>query len=500
MNLFSSIILLFTGLLTSPPTLMAQPKTVKPAWYLQSFDKSRGDSAILGHGVTAMKRRAQPLWRTKATTIAIIGEGIRLNHPQLKGHEWINTKEIPNDRIDNDRNGYVDDIVGWNFVGNKKAQSEYLIASFELGQFFLSHSIELQLPRSPGVLLACDASEFVRLDDYYQQLSEQRPLNPTEQQYSLFVHKQVRQRCVHDEMKASCHCQIAMAQLDRKRLVQDRADLFWETGYGNNNPVTQGQDTHLALIMAGHGTLINPPGPLNLEPVKFMSLRIVGTSGDYRDKDLANALNYAHRMGADLVILAAGKYAGANPKEITGFLTHLRQEGLVVLQAAGDTADEQKIGHYHPLKENNNLIRVGAHGPSKKEGALLYYKSNYGAQSVDLLGAGVSIAAPCADLKNWGACRYSGTKVATATLAAELVLLSWLMNKPWDLLPPILISPSDRTPMQKAYTALQSGMSWSPEVKTNIKKVGEVKQKTLKELVAHPGLINLLDSAKQIVN
>ncbi len=50
--------------------------------------------------------------------IAVIDSGIDLTHLDLKANIWINTGEIPGNKIDDDHNGYIDDVYGWNFVGN----------------------------------------------------------------------------------------------------------------------------------------------------------------------------------------------------------------------------------------------------------------------------------------------------------------------------------------------------------------------------------------------
>jgi len=56
--------------------------------------------------------------RSPSLTIAVIDSGIDINHPDLKDNIWINTKEIPNNNIDDDRNGFIDDVYGWDFVNN----------------------------------------------------------------------------------------------------------------------------------------------------------------------------------------------------------------------------------------------------------------------------------------------------------------------------------------------------------------------------------------------
>jgi hypothetical protein len=48
---------------------------------------------------------------------------VDIEHEDLQGKIWVNTKEIPNNKIDDDQNGYIDDIHGWNFLGNSKGEN-----------------------------------------------------------------------------------------------------------------------------------------------------------------------------------------------------------------------------------------------------------------------------------------------------------------------------------------------------------------------------------------
>lgn len=56
--------------------------------------------------------------------IAVIDSGIDLNHPDLKANIWINKGEIPGNRIDDDHNGYIDDVYGWNFISDNNNISD----------------------------------------------------------------------------------------------------------------------------------------------------------------------------------------------------------------------------------------------------------------------------------------------------------------------------------------------------------------------------------------
>ncbi len=65
--------------------------------------------------------------------VAVIDSGVDINHPDLTNKIWLNKGEIPNNNIDDDQNGYIDDIAGWNFLGNKKAMAHFKVRGVNSG-------------------------------------------------------------------------------------------------------------------------------------------------------------------------------------------------------------------------------------------------------------------------------------------------------------------------------------------------------------------------------
>ena len=84
---------------------------------------NRGNTNI----ATSIKKGAdinvESVWKTLVTgdpdiIVAVVDEGVKYTHPDLRANMWMNTKEIAGDGIDNDGNGYVDDVYGYNFIDN----------------------------------------------------------------------------------------------------------------------------------------------------------------------------------------------------------------------------------------------------------------------------------------------------------------------------------------------------------------------------------------------
>jgi len=75
-----------------------------------------------GHQWYLKRTNALQAWdkvkQTDKVVVAVIDSGVQINHPDLKNNIWINPREIPGNNKDDDNNGYIDDVNGWDFVNN----------------------------------------------------------------------------------------------------------------------------------------------------------------------------------------------------------------------------------------------------------------------------------------------------------------------------------------------------------------------------------------------
>src|SRR5882724_5820366 len=108
-------------LVTVQASIAQQDKKTKPGdvpkgWHLLDREKDGYYGISLNKAYEFIKSKNL---KGKTVVVAIIDSGIDTTHEDLKDVLWVNPKEIPGNGIDDDKNGYVDDIHGWNFLGGK---------------------------------------------------------------------------------------------------------------------------------------------------------------------------------------------------------------------------------------------------------------------------------------------------------------------------------------------------------------------------------------------
>ena len=431
-------------------------------------------------GISADRAYRELLAGRTATPVlvAVIDSGIDSTHEDLKPILWRSPREIAGNGLDDDHNGYADDLRGWNYLGGKNGQNigvetleqtriyRQYRAQFEgqkrksLAPADQARFDEYQLAKASYEKdLAADTKRFAELTEAYasnaasfngvkgklnvtvldtavlRQAMRTRPDVPSAA--SLYAYLRRANTGSTDESLKSLNDAIKhyRDRLDkslnvdydpRPLVVGDNPADLAETAYGN--PDTQGPNashgTHCAGIIAGlRGNGRGADGVAG-PTVRIMSVRST-PSGDERDKDVANSIRYAVDNGAQIISMSFGKEFSPDKAVVDAAMQYADQKGVLLVHAAGnsslDTDTERNFpsARYLNGQAIPNLLTVGA--SSRYNTAELPAEfSNYGQQTVDLFAPGVDIysSTPANTYAT-----YSGTSMAGPVVAGVAAVL-----------------------------------------------------------------------------
>jgi hypothetical protein len=419
-----------------PPPDSAAPVGAPERWWYESALNAGvpGASIDAAHALLAGRSPAREV------VVAIIDGGVDTTHEDLDGVLWTNPRETAGNRADDDRNGYVDDVNGWNFIGGADGQSVNH-DTFELTRL---HAACIGAPAagpqpSPGPercpAIAADyqrevqeTTEQVSMVDQIQQIY---PLivqalrgaigaEPTRENVAALqpANGQIAQA-------RQIYLDLAAAGLDQETLAEQGEAIRGLLQYGLDtsfNPRGIVGDDHtntsersygnadVAGPDAGHGTAVasvvgaergNNLGIQGIaDGVRIMSVRTV-PNGDERDKDVANAIRYAVDNGAHIINMSFGKAYSPQKAAVDEAVRYANQRGVLMVHAAGNDGEDLSMSPSYPTRDYDGggtaslWIEVGASN-WESPGELAAPFSNYGAMEVDLFAPGVSImsAAP----------------------------------------------------------------------------------------------------------
>jgi subtilisin family serine protease len=404
----------------------------------------------------------------RTVLVAIIDNGIDTAHVDLKANLWTNPKEVGGNKKDDDNNGFVDDLHGWNFIGGADGQDVHF-DTFEVTRQYAACHGGAAAGGQPAIT---DAARCKDIDAAYQK--QKTDISGTVDNYRQVsnIYKQVipilksasgapneplttervrtisastpqvaaaRQAYLNfalqgatpsaiEEGLTSLEGQLKYAlnpDFNPRTIVGDKYTDPSERRYGNGDVMGPEalHGTHVAGIIGavrGNGVGVDGIAPA----VKFMMLRAV-PDGDERDKDIANAIRYAADNGAQIISMSFGKAYSPYKATVDDAVKYADSKGVLMVHAAGnDGADLSKTKSYptpaylgggHPA----NWIEVGA--SSWKGGdSLAASFSNYGAQQVDVFAPGVDILST---VPNNDYARESGTSMAAPVVSGLAALL-----------------------------------------------------------------------------
>ena len=400
-------------------------------------------------GMSVDKAYAELIPNLKGTNVivAVIDSGIDIEHEDLKNVIWINRGEIPNNGIDDDKNGFIDDVHGWNFLGdivgenleftrivrrydgkfNGKDVAE--ISEVDMETFVLYQKAKAEQNKN------YDETEANR-DRYTQMLKQVTDANnqiskklgkedytaeelaaiidpDDDEQKNIAVLTQmlsyggsipefmVRLNGGIDYYDGRMKNHFNMDTGFRGILNDNPYDIT-DTSYGNNDvdgPNPKKEDalhgTHVAgIIAAQRGNGIGMDGVA--QNVEIMVVRAV-PDGDEYDKDVALAIRYAVDNGAKVINTSFGKGYSQNPEWVWDAIKYAGKKDVLIVNAAGNDGVDLDITTSYPNDQNgtgaemsDNFITIGALNYKYGEEMVATF-SNYGATSVDLFSPGVKI-------------------------------------------------------------------------------------------------------------
>jgi cell wall-associated protease len=374
-------------------------------WQLMDLTKD----SVYGASVTKAYDELLAGKKSHTVIVAVIDAGIDTAHEDLKGHVWTNTKEIAGNGIDDDHNGYVDDVHGWNFLGGKDGrniESESLEAYRE---YYRLHAVYGDVTDSTQ--LSADKKEEYRewlgllerhTEDSVkaaQTIAGMQPvlslLKNIDSTWQIQLHKDsvtigdIKAALISDSSAttpADSLGKIAVAFCERRNIPDDypleqlldggrkyyeaqqktlqsfsvdpnaaRRDIVGDDfnnindkNYGNPNvdAGTPTHGTHVAGIIAA--TRNNKIGMDGIDDnVIIMPVRAV-PDGDERDKDIALAIRYAVDNGAKIISMSFGKPYSPGKSWVDDAVKYAAKKDVLLVHAAGNDGEDIDTTNDYP--------------------------------------------------------------------------------------------------------------------------------------------------------
>jgi len=356
--------------------------------------------------------------KSETVVVAVIDSGVDIEHEDLQGKIWVNPKEIPGNKIDDDNNGYVDDVHGWNFLGNASGENQ------ENSRLEKTRIYAKLKNKYDGVDPASlfDETEFFMYSNAKSEV--EGDLADLEQYKEGLANGQFdaeTKKYIEDQLNYKLNIYY-----DDRSLIGDNPDDFSDVHYGNND--VEGPEalhgTHVSGIIAairGNGK----GGDGVAENVKIMSVRAV-PNGDEQDKDVALAIRYAVDNGAQVINMSFGKDFSPHQYEVYQAMLYADTNGVLMIHAAGNDAKDVDVEPNFPTSRFDfqdepffNLLTIGASTKESGEGRVASF-SNFGRTSVDVFAPGLEIynSVPQSAYMN-----LQGTSMAAPMVAGAAAIL-----------------------------------------------------------------------------
>lgn len=504
-------------------------------WHLKDSKKDGFQGISLDQAYEFVKSKNN---KSKTVIVAVIDSGIDTTHEDLKPILWRNKDEIAGNGIDDDKNGYVDDVNGWNFIGGKDGRN-VKTDSYEMARVYHKYKNKFLQVEDPSTL----SEEDKKLYKMWLRSAEQVSGDPKEQLNFMLIKNAYNEALAGDSImqkllgkkeyigsdveaytptdadgtkakrKVLTLYHGLGIDLDRKNneilsdigeyvsgqerkleaaekaprdyrgeIVKDNYYDFNDRFYGNSDVManTPFHGTHVSGIIAAVRN--NKKGMNGIaDNVRIMTIRAV-PDGDEHDKDIALGIRYAVDNGAQIINMSFGKGFSPEKKWVDEAVKYAEEHDVLLVHAAGnDAANIDEVENYpQPVFEADgyrapNWITVGASG-DPIEGGYTAEFSNYGKTEVDVFAPGVKIYSTIPGGNTYG--NAQGTSMASPVVAGVAAFI--LSHYP------------DLSAEQVKYVIEKSASKPS----TKVNKPGSDEMVDLSEISRNGGIINAHEAIK----
>ncbi|UMQ41465.1 S8 family serine peptidase [Chryseobacterium sp. Y16C] len=454
-------------------------------WYHKDFSSAK----VYGVNTeNAYKYLESKGLKPKTVVVGVLDSGVQVDHPGLVKNIWSNPNEVPNNGKDDDGNGYIDDVHGWNFIGGKngdididnmevtrvvakykpifegddsaknKANQAKMPEDFEMymkaKDLFSKKSLEAKqgyqtytmineaipsmvkllggknvTPENVAAIKTTDQKEAMILQVLKQVAASPEFQGKTPAEFEKIMKDQMKEALDYFGPQAK---QYDLSYDPRKEIVGDNYDDYSEKNYGNNH--YEGPDamhgTHVAGIIAGLPQGKEIQYGVASKVAKIMSVRTV-PNGDERDKDVANAIRYAVDNGAKVLNMSFGKPVSPGKTVVWDAFKYAQDKGVLLVKAAGNENEDVAEHLAYPTNFKNVTDEkpfvnnvIVVGASTNKNDALRAGFSNYNKKMVNVFAPGDEIYSTVPHNEY----KYlQGTSMASPVVAgAAAVLLAYM--------------------------------------------------------------------------
>ncbi|WP_299767075.1 S8 family serine peptidase [uncultured Dokdonia sp.] len=400
--------------------------------------------------------------KRKETIVALIDTEIDINQAEINKILWLNIDEIPNNNIDDDNNGYVDDIHGWNFMGNSEGEN-IIIANNEATRIVryyqtkaIAESIEdsilinnqdykkakfivdkelksslstikrgkviIEKYKNAMRLIGNNYADDMLTIEFLDSIKLARP-EITEEIKAIYKWKNIGYDLEILENDFNSKKNIVdyyyNIHYNERSIQGDDPENLSDNHYGNNLLTGNlGEFYHGTQIASVLKSVVGENTSIKILPIPSI------VNGEIHDKDLALSIYYAVNNGAKIINLSAGKYFSLHSDWVQEAISYALDKDVLFVFAAGNSKlnidiNDNMVYPKRTKYNSNSIIRVGASG-KYIDNKLATFFSNYGKQEVDIFAPGHEL--PVLNPYNEHLIN-SGTSLSTAIVSGVAALI-----------------------------------------------------------------------------